>query len=75
MTHLIRSYPSGSDKPAGVDNHRNGVSGKMVLTDDGPLRIDVPRDWVGRFAPVLIPKHERCSAVSTTGSLPCTRSG
>jgi len=30
-----------------------------VLTEDGPLRIDVPRDRNGRFAPVLIPKHER----------------
>ena len=28
----------------GLGNHRNGRSGKTVLTDDGPLRIDVPRD-------------------------------
>jgi transposase-like protein len=30
-----------------------------VLTEDGPLRIDVPRDREGSFEPVLIPKHER----------------
>jgi transposase-like protein len=30
-----------------------------VLTDDGPLRIEVPRDRAGSFEPVLIPKHER----------------
>ena len=40
-------------------NHRNGSSGKTVLTEDGPLRIEVPRDRQGSFEPVLIPKHER----------------
>ena len=43
----------------GRGNHRNGRSGKTVLTDAGPLRIDVPRDRAGSFEPQLIPKHER----------------
>lgn len=43
----------------GRGNHRNDRSGKTVLTDEGPLRIDVPRDLAGSFAPQLIPKHER----------------
>ncbi|MCU8955202.1 IS256 family transposase, partial [Pseudomonas aeruginosa] len=30
-----------------------------VLTQEGPIRIDVPRDREGSFAPLLIPKHER----------------
>ena len=30
-----------------------------MLTEDGPLRIDIPRDREGSFEPVLIPKHER----------------
>jgi transposase-like protein len=30
-----------------------------VLSQDGPLRIDVPHDRQGRFEPPLIPKHER----------------
>jgi putative transposase len=30
-----------------------------VLTDDGPLPIDVPRDRHGTFEPRLIAKHER----------------
>jgi putative transposase len=30
-----------------------------VLTDDGPLSIDVPRDREATFEPRLIPKHER----------------
>ena len=52
-------YAPGADKPEGSDNHRNGVSGKTILTEDGPLRIDIPRDRQGRFDPLLIPKHER----------------
>ena len=49
----------GRDKPADTTNHRNGTSGKTVLTDDGPLAIDVPRDRAGTFEPRLIRKHER----------------
>lgn len=30
-----------------------------MLTEDGPLRIDVPRDREGCFEPVLIPTHKR----------------
>jgi putative transposase len=58
MTHHL-GYASGDEKPEGVANHRNGSSGKTVLTDDGPLRIDVPRDRKGAFEPQLIGKHER----------------
>ena len=58
LTHHL-GYPSGADKPEGADNHRNGVSRKTVLTETGPLRIDVPRDRSGRFMPLLVPKHER----------------
>jgi len=52
-------YPNGADKPETTTNQRNGKSGKTVLTEDGPLRIDVPRDRDGSFEPLLIPKHER----------------
>ena len=34
-------------------------SEKTVLTEDGPVRIAVPRDRAGDFAPILIPKHAR----------------
>jgi transposase-like protein len=30
-----------------------------VLTEDGPLRLAIPRDRDGSFAPILIPKHAR----------------
>lgn len=42
-----------------MSNQRNGKGAKTVLTQEGPIRIDVPRDREGSFAPLLIPKHER----------------
>ena len=48
-----------ADPQGGRGNHRNGRSGKTVLTDEGPLRIEIPRDRTGTFEPQLIPKHER----------------
>lgn len=47
------------ERGEGLRNHRNGVSAKTVVTDEGPVRIDVPRDRQGSFEPLLIPKHER----------------
>ena len=58
LSHHL-GYPPGGDKPAEAGNHRNGSTGKTVLTEDGPLRIEVPRDREGSFEPLLIPKHER----------------
>ena len=58
LTHHL-GYPPGGAKPDALTNHRNGSSGKTVLTDDGPLAIDVPRDREGTFEPRLIGKHER----------------
>ena len=52
-------YPAGTDKSTEAANHRNGSSGKTVLTEDGPVRITIPRDREGLFEPILIPKHER----------------
>lgn len=58
MTHHL-GYESGTEKPAGSSNHRNGSSAKTILTDEGPLRIEVPRDRHGEFDPQIIGKHER----------------
>lgn len=58
LTHHL-GYPPGGTKPHETTNHRNGTTGKTVLTDDGALSIDVPRDREGTFEPRLIPKHER----------------
>jgi transposase-like protein len=52
-------YPAGAAKPDAAGNQRNGTTGKTVLTGEGPLRVEIPRDRDGSFAPILIPKHER----------------
>src|SRR3982751_3678489 len=58
LTHHL-GYPPGGARPGPGSNHRNGTSAKTVLTDDGPVAIEVPRDRAGTFAPQLIGKHER----------------
>lgn len=58
LSHHL-GYPPGADKPDEASNHRNGLTGKTVLTDHGPLRIQTPRDRDGSFEPILIPKHAR----------------
>jgi putative transposase len=40
-------------------NSRNGTRGKTILTDIGPVEIDVPRDRHGTFDPVLVRKRQR----------------
>ena len=58
LSHHL-GYPAGAARPDEGTNHRNGTSGKTVLTEDGPLRVEVPRDREGSFEPLLIPNHER----------------
>jgi transposase-like protein len=58
MTHHL-GYSPGGAKPAEQANHRNGTTGKTIITDDGPVRIEVPRDRDGSFEPQIIPKHAR----------------
>lgn len=55
--HLGQPAPAGEAQAPG--NHRNGSSAKTVLTGEGPVRLDVPRDRNASFEPLLIPKHER----------------
>jgi len=57
LTHHLGYAPGAT--PEAVGNHRNGTTPKTVLTDDGPVPLEVPRDRAGTFEPVLIPKHER----------------
>jgi hypothetical protein len=58
LSHHL-GYPPGAAKPDATTSHRNGTSGKTVLTDDGPVPIAVPHDRDGTFEPQLIGKHER----------------
>jgi transposase-like protein len=58
LSHHL-GYGSGSEKPEGATNHRNGGTAKTVLTGDGQVRIETPRDRAGSFEPLLLPKHAR----------------
>jgi len=53
----------GYDKhdPAGRnrENSRNGSRAKTVLTELGPVEIEVPRDRDGSFEPVIVRKRQR----------------
>lgn len=41
------------------ENMRNGTRTKTVLTEIGPVEIEVPRDRDGSFEPVIVPKRKR----------------
>ena len=43
----------------GSGNSRNGRRTKTVITDVGPVEIEVPRDRVGTFEPRIVKKRRR----------------
>lgn len=43
----------------GSGNSRNGSRAKTVLTDIGPVEIEVPRDRDGSFEPQIVAKRQR----------------
>lgn len=43
----------------GTGNSRNGTRSKTVLTDVGPVEIDVPRDRDASFEPKIVAKRQR----------------
>ena len=46
-------------QPPMGSNMRNGLRSKTVLTEIGPVEIEVPRDRDGSFEPVIVPKRKR----------------
>jgi putative transposase len=56
-------YEKGQAPPRDEDqkpkNHRNGTSKKTLLSEDGKLEIEVPRDSTGEFDPQFIRKGQR----------------
>lgn len=52
-------YEKGQEKPVGESNHRNGSSGKTVLSESGAVRLEIPRDRDGTFDPQLVRKGQR----------------
>jgi putative transposase len=53
LTHHL-GYEKGDPAGRGSGNSRNGTSGKGLLTDDGEIEIEVPRDRAGTFEPVIV---------------------
>jgi putative transposase len=51
----------GKHDPAGRNggNSRNGKRGKTLLTEVGPVDIEVPRDREGSFTPAIVRKRQR----------------
>jgi putative transposase len=58
LSHHL-GYAPGAEKPELLSNHRNGSTSKTVLTGDGKVLIETPRDREGSFEPLLVPKHAR----------------
>jgi putative transposase len=52
-------YEPGAPEGAGTGNSRNGTSPKTLLTEQGEIPIEVPRDRAGTFEPKLVKKHQR----------------
>ena len=56
-------------------NARNGTRTKPVLTQAGPVEIDVPRDRAGTFEPAIVRKRQRRLGTWRTWSCHCPRAG
>ena len=53
-------YPEGAGRPTGASNARNGTTPKTILTDEGALPLEIPRDRASTFTPQCVP-HYRLS--------------
>ncbi len=65
-------YEVGDPAGRGSGNSRNGTFPKRVLTDAGPIDLDIPRDRAGTFEPKLVPNGVTAWPVSTRTSSPGT---
>ena len=52
-------YPPHAVEGHNTGNNRNGYSKKTVQSERGPLKLKVPRDRDGSFAPKIVPPHTR----------------
>jgi putative transposase len=52
-------YKPHQEPPGGVGNTRNGSTAKTLLTEQGEVRIDTPRDRKGTFEPQIVRKRQR----------------
>jgi putative transposase len=52
-------YEPHQEPPGGVGNTRNGSTPKTLVTEQGEVRIDSPRDRNGTFEPRIVRKRQR----------------
>lgn len=52
-------YRKHENQKKETENLRNGYTPKTVRTNHGPVRLNIPRDRLGRFQPLLVKKHDR----------------
>jgi putative transposase len=52
-------YEPHLEPPGGAGNTRNGSTPKTLVTDQGPVPIDTPRDRNGTFEPKIVRKRQR----------------
>ena len=51
-------YETHHEPPGGTGNTRNGSTPKRLLTDQGEVQIDTPRDRAGSFDPQIVRKRQ-----------------
>src|SRR5215211_4353981 len=56
-------------------NSRNGTRPKTLLTEIGPVEIDVPRDLDASFTPTIVKKRQRRLTGGTRSCCLCRRAG
>ncbi|MGE5351036.1 MAG: IS256 family transposase [Acidobacteriota bacterium] len=52
-------YEKHSPEGNNTGNSRNGKNRKTVRSSQGELEIEIPRDRLGEFDPMAVPKHQR----------------
>ena len=52
-------YEHGEAPPGGAGNTRNGSTPKTLITEQGEVRIETPRDRAGTFEPQIVRKRQR----------------
>ena len=52
-------YEPHAEPPGGAGNARNGSTPKTLITEQGAVRIDAPRDRAGTFEPQIVRKRQR----------------
>ena len=52
-------YEPHLEPPGGAGNARNGTTPKTLITEQGAVRIDAPRDRAGTFEPQIVRKRQR----------------